>query len=350
MTKEELTNKLEALGLTNYQSQAYVAAVQAGQATPNDLVDASDVPQGRIYDVLYDLEEMGLVEIRSRGRSKEVIAPSPETVLNDLKRRRIDELSSTVESLSATLQQEHGRSETEGDDYVTMASREETALRHIGRAIDAADNWLTVALGEPIYRQLREPLLQAAERGVTVHLLISDAQSELDTTYPDAFSVRHRETVDTIVAADRAYGIFSSRHPRRDQQPYLITQEPNLVLLLQDYIQTIWGASRRIQSNNRFPKRYLDPRRAIADLGETLRTERVTARVTGYRTDTHDRGTWDGDVRDYRIESDVEVDYALAPPIIASLTLATDDGQVTVGGWRATMEDIAATGLELRRE
>ncbi|WP_435063705.1 TrmB family transcriptional regulator sugar-binding domain-containing protein [Halobaculum sp. EA56] len=38
-----------------------------------------------------------------------------------------------------------------------------------------------------------------------------------------------------------------------------------------------------------------------------------------------------------------------APRCDASLTLATDRGEVTVGGWRATIEDVAATSIQLSR-
>jgi hypothetical protein len=31
------------------------------------------------------------------------------------------------------------------------------------------------------------------------------------------------------------------------------------------------------------------------------------------------------------------------------LTLETDDGTVKIGGWKATFEDVAATGIEVTR-
>ncbi|QIO21379.1 TrmB family transcriptional regulator [Haloarcula sp. JP-L23] len=348
MSDSQLTGRLEELGLTSYQSKAYVAAVRSGKATPQDLVDVSGVPQGRIYDVLYDLEEMGLVEIRSRGRGKEIIAPSPEDVLGDLKRRRIDELSDTIDTLSSELRRVHDDTIDVSDDYVTMASREQTALRHIKRAIEAAEYWLVVATSPRIYRQI-EPELQAAlDGGVTVRLLMSGDDSTVEHTYPEQMSVRSRATADTVVAADRTYGIFGSNHPIQDTQRYLITQESNLVLLLQDYTETVWGASAVVQTGRTFPRRYLDPRRAITDLRSELDDgTRFRATIEGYHTDSHEPDTWEGEIADYELRSEVAIDFSLAPPTVSSLTLSTSDERLTVGGWRATVEDIAATGIEI---
>lgn len=348
MSDSRLTSRLEELGLTSYQSKAYVATVRLGKTTPTDLVDASGVPQGRIYDVLYDLEEMGLVEIRSRGRGKEVIAPSPTDVLNDLKRRRIDELSETIDTLGSELRRIHDDTVDVSDDYVTMASREQTALRHIEQAIEAAEYWLIVAASPRIYRQIEPALQVALEDGVTVRLLMSGEASAVERMYPDRMSVRSRATADTVVAADRTYGIFGSNHPIQDTQRYLITQEPNLVLLLQDYTETVWGASAVVQTGRTFPRRYLDPRRAITDLRSDLDDgTRFRATVEGYHTDSHEPGTWEGVVEDYELRSEVAIDFSLAPPTVSSLTLSTADETLTVGGWRATVEDVAATGIEI---
>lgn len=350
MSDNKLIGELQDLGLTAYQSKAYVAAVRSGTATPNDLVDASDVPQGRIYDVLYDLEDMGLVEIRSRRRQKEVIAPAPEDVLSDLKRRRIDRLSDTIDTLSSELRRVHGEAAEISDDYVTMTGREETALRHIKQAIQGAEYWLMLAISPRIYRQVKPEIEDALAEGVTVRLLISGESMTASDGFFDGLSVRYRDPIHTMVAADRNYAIFGSSNPIQDTQPYLITQEFNIVQLLQDYSETVWGASQVVKSSGRFPRRYLDPRRAIIDLKDDLDAgTRFEATVEGHLTESREAGRWQGEVTDYLLENAVDVDFSLAAPIIASLTLDTEDGVITVGGWRATVEDVGAVGIEIDR-
>lgn len=350
MSNRELTSQLQELGLTKYQSETYVAAVQAGQARPNDLVDMSGVPQGRIYDVIDDLSEMGLVEVRSRGQGKVVTAPSPETVLEDLKRRRISDVSQRIDRVSAGLEELYEETDAEPDGYVTMARREETALRHIRRAIEAAECWLTVSVPVATYEKIEAEVTEALADGVTVRLLLSGAGDPPELAFPAGLPVRFRSAVDTFVAADRRYGIYASKHPQKEHQPYLITQEATLVQLLQDYTEGIWATSAPVQTGGALPRCYLDPRRLIVDRRDALDAgEPLTATVTGHRTDSRAEGVWTGTIVDYELAGPVERNYQVAPPTIASLTLDVGDETVTVGGWRATMEDIAATSIRLER-
>jgi sugar-specific transcriptional regulator TrmB len=351
MTDRDLLRRLQELGLTEYQSKAYVAAVRTGRARPSELVDESGVPQGRIYDVIDNLEDLGLIEVRAGSRGKEVSAPPPQTVLEALKRRRIDDLSETISTVASDLEEVHGRADDDAEGFVSMVKRDETALRHARRAVDDADYWLTVCLPHDRYTDLESDLVDAAERGVTVRLLlIGTDPEEVGRELPPGFHIRYRAAADTFVVADRTYGVFSSKHPAQDRQPYIISQEPNLVLLFQNYGQQVWYASRPVQAVTTFPRRYLDPWRTILDLRDRFDAgEALVARVDGRRTDGRRRGTWEGPIVAYDVGGPVDIDYTSAPPTYASLTVDAADGPVTVGGWKATFEDVAARGIEVRR-
>ena len=49
---DSIIDTLQEIGLTEYQSRAYVAAVSLGTARLSALSDESDIPQQRIYDVV----------------------------------------------------------------------------------------------------------------------------------------------------------------------------------------------------------------------------------------------------------------------------------------------------------
>jgi sugar-specific transcriptional regulator TrmB len=350
MSDPELRNQLQELGLTKYQSQAYIAAVKAGQARPNDLVDMSGVPQGRIYGVIDDLAGMGLLEVRSKGRGKVVTAPPPEAVLEDLKHRRINDVTQRIDRVSTDLTDLYDETEAQGDGYVTMVRHEETALRHIRQAIEGAECWLTVSVPATMYRQIEAEITQALANGVTVRLLLSGSTDPPNLSFPSELPVRFRSAVDTFVAADRTYGIYASTHPDKEHQSYLITQDATLVLLLQDYTESIWEASEPIQEDGSFPRHFLDPWRFIINCREDLSAgDSFIATVRGHETENRAEGVWTGEVIDYELSGPVEADYRVAPPAIASITLDTGSETVTVGGWRATIEGVAATSIKLER-
>lgn len=352
MTDQELLGTLQDLGLTKYQSKAYIAAVRAGRTRPSKLVDESGVPQGRIYDVINNLEDLGLLEVRSGSNGKEVTAPSPQTVLEELKQRRIDELSDTVSMAASDLEELHQWDESESSDFVSMVKREETALRHSKRAIEAAEYWLTLCVSEDRYDKLEPALVEAANRGVTVRvLLIGTDPKEIGKDFPETFDIRYRATADMFVVADCVYGVYSSKRPTQNHQPYIIAQEQNLVLLFQNYGEQVWQASKVVQEVAGFPRRYLDPWRTIIDLRERfIAGDDITAIVEGRRTDARETGTWEGSIVDFDVGGPADVDYMILPPTYASLTLETTEGQVKIGGWKATLEDVAATGIEIRMD
>lgn len=351
MDEEELTQRLRALGFTEYQSRGYFAAVQLGTARPGELADEADIPQARIYDVIDDLEEMGLVEVQEQSGGKRVTAPSPSAALEALRQRRITQLSETVEAAITGLEQLHTPSEP-GAAFVTMVSRRASALRHMRQAIDDADWWLTLALPYDLYDEVADEVAAAINRAVNVRLALpTEDAHERDLEFPEGLSVRHRLLGDAIAVADRSYGVFTSDDPRMKDTPYIVTQEPNLAFLFQNFFQQFWPASAELQSGNGFPRRYLDPWRAIVDLKDELDAGAdLTATIEGYHTRKRRTGRWSGPVVDYELSGPVLTDYTQLMPEKAALFVDIGGDVHEVGGRKATRAHLAADGLEIDRQ
>lgn len=349
MNEVELVERLQEIGLTEYQSRAYVAAVSLGTATPSQLADESGVPQARIYDVIEDLSDQGFVEEQIRDSTKVVSAPEPGVVLEDFKNRHVDEFNSTVQSAISDLSRMYQR-ETNTDGFVSMVSLEKSARRHIQRAIDDADWWLALSLPRGTYDAVADDIVSAVDRGVTVRLVVHDdteSTKNQHDTFPTDVNVRRRSIADTLAVADRSYGVFNSELPHAESSPYIVTQEANLVLLYQNYFQQFWSTSEVVHEGNAFPRWYLDPWRVITDLGDALEETPFTAHVVGYRPVENREGEWTGDVINSELEGPIESDFASALPVRATLRIDTGDELLTVGGWKATVEDVAASAIRL---
>lgn len=350
MNSERLAEELQEIGMTQYQSHAYIGAVSLGTSRPGDLAEVVDIPQSRIYDVIGDLDEMGFVEVHTDSGGKEVAALPPDVALQQFKQRQFDSLETTIQSLNSGLSRLYDREQdTEG--FVTMVRREESALRHIRQAVNDADWWLTLAISSDVYEEVADELANAVERGVTVRLILGDdPEGDATLDFPEAMRVRHRGISDTLVAADRSYGIFSSTYPSTDPQPYIVTQEVNLVLFFQCYVEQIWPTSAVIQDGDvRDARWYLDPWRVILDFRDDLLTEDLTIRIIGHRTEDQLKGEWTGTIVDYEMGGPVENDYESALPVTATLTVDIDGETMTTGGWKATAEELAAHAIEIRR-
>ena len=78
------------LGLNNYEFSAYRALIKLGKSTAPEISKVSNVPYGRIYDVLYSLESKGFIKTIN-DKVKYFIASSPKEIIR-LIRSKKDEL------------------------------------------------------------------------------------------------------------------------------------------------------------------------------------------------------------------------------------------------------------------
>lgn len=348
---DSVADALQDIGLTEYQTRAYVTAVERGRSSLSNLADAADIPTQRIYDVVDDLEELGLVEVHEGSGGKEAIAVAPDVGLTELKRQRVDRLEATVDTAIDELDQLFSEVDTSAG-FVSVVSHDSSVRRHVTSAIESAEWWLFLSLPADWYTDLRAEIESAVERGVTVRLLVQPADdgSTEPAPFPDGVLVRRRRAADLVVAADREYGIFRGIGSPAVSRPSLVTKDRSLVEMFQRYSEQFWTASEPLQTDASSPRRYLTPWQALTDNADRLAAgEPLEAYVEGHETETGRTGTWSGAVVDHELRPADQSDFSVVLPEIARLTLDTADGHVTVGGWDATLEDVAAHGVEIRR-
>jgi sugar-specific transcriptional regulator TrmB len=348
--ENRLVDILEEIGLTQYQSRAYIASVSLGRTGFSNLSDESDIPQQRIYDVVDDLEALGLVEIHEGSGGKEAVAVPPSVGLEELKQQRIDRYESNVETAIGDLD-ERFDAVAESAGYVTVLNHESSVRRHVREAIGSAEWWLFCSLPVDWYRELAPEIEAAVDRGVTARVLLQgeDPEPIEAATYPAGLLVRHRASADVIVAADREYGIFRGLAAPAVTRPSLVTRDESMVEMFQRYSEQFWTGSRVIAADHPYPRRYLTPWRALDDHADALEAgERLEVHVEGHETGTGRHDTWSGPIVDHELVLHSETDAAVLPEVVR-LVVETDEGERTVGGWDATLEDVAAHGLEIRR-
>lgn len=83
--------ELDELGLSSYEETVYRTLLGTGVATAAELADASDVPRGRIYDVLNSLEHRRLVRTQSTEPTR-YAATDPERAVETLLAERFVDL------------------------------------------------------------------------------------------------------------------------------------------------------------------------------------------------------------------------------------------------------------------
>jgi len=178
---------LRDLGLSEYEARAYRSLLRASPTTAKELSRASDVPMGRIYDVLNGLEQYGLARSQAASRPKKYVAVEPDVALDRLladKREELEEQARQYESVVEELGEELEAAEPVEEQFWTAAvGAEETLDLLIERLSVAEERIVVVAGGDPtpqfdlgeVGERVADELSAALDRGVTVSVLLGPA-------------------------------------------------------------------------------------------------------------------------------------------------------------------------------
>lgn len=103
-----MIEKLKKLGLTSYESQAYISLLKLGDAEADEIALNAKIPMGRIYNVLSGLDEAHLVRAQdTRPRRYACVDPAAAlTRLSTTKREELKQASQEIEAMADDLKNE----------------------------------------------------------------------------------------------------------------------------------------------------------------------------------------------------------------------------------------------------
>ncbi len=174
---------LRDLGLAEYEARVYRALLRTGPTTAKQLSTASDVPMGRIYDVLNALEAAELVRSQNAARPKKYAPIEPRTALSRLLEDRRRELEAELSQYETAVDElaEQLEAATPDEPFWTVAIGPRDTVDLLCERLSAAEERLEMVvssasaqfdLGEVGDRVAGE-LEAAIDRGVDVSVLVS---------------------------------------------------------------------------------------------------------------------------------------------------------------------------------
>lgn len=116
LTFEERLNKLKEFGLTEYQARAYLALLELSSTTANKIPPLSRVPRTKIYGIMRQLHDKGLVQIIPETPLKYKAVPFKRFLqqrVTQLK-EEADELNRSIEPLTEVFKVEPHIPEEQG--------------------------------------------------------------------------------------------------------------------------------------------------------------------------------------------------------------------------------------------
>jgi sugar-specific transcriptional regulator TrmB len=185
---------LRDLGLSEYEARAFRSLLDTGPTTAKELSRASDVPMGRIYDVLNSLETYSLVRSQTASRPKKYVAVEPDTALDRLlddKKQQLEAKAEQYEEIVSDLGEQLEAGDHVDEPFWTAAVGPSETLDLLLERLAAADDRIVVVGSPPAQgvdlveatERAVDELVAALERGVDVSLLV---RPDLFERLPDA--------------------------------------------------------------------------------------------------------------------------------------------------------------------
>lgn len=125
LTYFERLKKLEDFGLTEYQARVYLALLEFEVATASQIPSASKVPRTKIYGIMRQLHDKGLVQIVPETPLKYRAVPFEGYLKKKIKdmREKAGELESNIKDLSKDFAVTHKKPEKQGKFEVLYGRR-----------------------------------------------------------------------------------------------------------------------------------------------------------------------------------------------------------------------------------
>ncbi|THE66858.1 TrmB family transcriptional regulator [Salinadaptatus halalkaliphilus] len=196
---------LRDLGLSEYEARAYRALLNTGPTTAKELSRASDVPMGRIYDVLNSIEQYNLVRSQTASRPKKYVAVEPSTALDRLlddKKRELEEKAEQYESIVDDLANELDAAEPVEEQFWTAAVGPDETLDLLLERLAAADDHIVMVTADPIPQrdmqavseEVNAQLEDALDRGVSIDVLMT---RKMVSSLSEKVGKRYRTTLQS---------------------------------------------------------------------------------------------------------------------------------------------------------
>ena len=231
---DELVQRLQALGFSQYEARAYCALLQKSPANGHEVAKLAGIPTSKVYETLERLRTKGAVLVQ---RSEPTLwAPVPHRELVGRLRRDMESTFSAVEQGLAQLGYEQ-------DTALTWSlSGRGHVVDSIRRAIERARERLAGAIPARELAELGSSLEAAAERGVRVDL-VTDEDAAIDLQDGDRLRIRQRPDGGpdkgrlVVVVADGNETVLADLG--RDRPEGMWTHHPAIALLAAEHLRAL---------------------------------------------------------------------------------------------------------------
>ena len=269
MSTARIKEHLGRLGLTSYESEAYLALLQRREMTAEDIAKMTSIPITRVYGTLEQLTQKGFARI-VESRPKKFHAVSPEEAKREYLthlRRNFETNLLSMEETMAELQRQvvpiyvESHLQVKAEELLEPLENLKIMEKRTGDYVHEASEEVLISTALFSWLpKLRTQLRAALARGVSVRILMQLADSQVKRHLDDLMNLgaQVRDTSDPwhpvrgtlIDNKDLIFVIWAAEEAERHWNPIVYTpnhtKNPGLIRIFRESFLYRWGNSKKM--------------------------------------------------------------------------------------------------------
>lgn len=252
MSKPTVSGKVEKalreIGLTEYESQAYLSLIASGELTAGAVSKSTSIPYSKVYSVLDSLEQKGWIEIRG-GRPRLYYPKAPDEALRSELQRLENRFEEYQKLIVDELQPIYEQRKIKEKPEIWVIRGAANIASNINEIIVRTRRELMVALpriAPGLFQLASLPLRQLMDREVDVLLLTTkDSLPLVDGYIANLAKIRVREEMfgGGIVSDDHESLIFLGEGAGDKQALAIWSDNIGLTMIAKVYFEHLWNTA-----------------------------------------------------------------------------------------------------------
>jgi sugar-specific transcriptional regulator TrmB len=243
---QEARRILRELGLTDYETRAYIALLEYGVLTASQVSENAGVPYSKVYETLTSLERKGWIETE-QGRPGRHYPKAPSEALAAAKMQLEDKIKTWEKTITGELQPFYEKREFREKPDIWILRGELSTLAKLKEMLDKAKSEVMIAA--PILPKALIDLVTPLLR----HLQATDVRIYLMAPKKADWNLEELSEVAEVRVRDQMFGggiIVDGKEAilfMGQDKPTLViwSNHLGLVQFAKDYFQHLWDSSEK---------------------------------------------------------------------------------------------------------
>ncbi len=239
---EEARSTLKEIGLTSYETRAYLTLIESGVMTASQVSERSEVPYSKVYETLNSLQKKGWIETK-QGRPTKYYPKSPSEAFQAMRLRLEDKINAWKQTVVKELQPLYQRREFREKPDIWILRGDSSVLAKLQEMLEDAKTELMVAVPgfARAYLNAGIPMLNRVQgRGLAVHVMVGGDWNIEMFRGIEEIKVREDMFGGGVIMDGREALLFLG-----EEKPSLViwSNHIGLVKFAKDYFQHLWKTS-----------------------------------------------------------------------------------------------------------